>query len=620
MSQTTKDIEISYYTNGTTNKGRVMRLEDFHYKAKSGLWQPGVTRCREILAKDGWPAYREHRSKNVTHIAAHAIMPDKSKGIPADKRIVRFNGLAQLDFDKLEPEQLARMKVEAAADPHVAWAAVSPSGQGFKVLLRVPVAKDLASWQVISASAERYAFRTFGMPCEHGSVAEATKLLCATYDPDAHYNPNAEPIEASAPEGTRHDTIKRIVASGVARGLDDAAIHKEVRSQIPDPEKDDKEIDDIIRWTRSQEAKKENPAKPSATAADGGQEKAELSLREMMLSRLYDPDAPVADPKYHFRIKGIPAMSAGNLSSLVSAPKAGKSSVMVAIIAAGCGDGEYLGIAGENKDCRPIVHFDTEQSRYHHDQKLRTICKRLGVDRLPDHVVSFRLTGQRLGIQNVREGIAIAMERTAGKQPFAVLLDGGVDFLISPNDEDASIALIKDLMDTADHHDCVVLASIHYNPGQLGAPTKSRGHFGSELERKSEAYLTIKKDSETGTRSLFSTYGREKEVTEAEAVRFAWDDRAGMFEVVGDKETGYTVQAVLELLKREGAQTRPQLKKLLKENKGGDSRTWEGRIASAHKDRFVCTTGKPAKVSLTKNGECKLETSAEEQEDDGDPF
>ncbi len=40
---------------------------------------------------------------------------------------------------------------------------------------------------------------------------------------------------------------------------------------------------------------------------------------------------PVEEPDYRIWIKGVPLMSAGNVSSLVSLPKLGKSSMMVAV-------------------------------------------------------------------------------------------------------------------------------------------------------------------------------------------------------------------------------------------------------------------------------------------------
>lgn len=347
------------------------------------------------------------------------------------------------------------------------------------------------------------------------------------------------------------------------------------------------------------------------------------SRRDVLISRLYDPDAPVPEPDYRVWIKGLPMMSAGNVSALVSNPKAGKSSVIVAVIAAACGSGEYLGLRGDNKDLRPVVHLDTEQSRYHHDQKLRTVQKRLGADRLPSHVASFRLSGERLGIEHVRDCIGIAMEHNQGKKPYIVLLDGGVDFINDPNDADASFGMVRDLMAVADEFDCVVLVSLHFNPAPQGMPSKGRGHYGSENERKAETYLTIKKDAETGHRALFATLTREKELPEADAVRFAWDAAAGMFEVLGDTETGYSVDNVLKVLHREGdSLTRKHLKELLVQNYRGDARTWETRISTAHKDRLVCTSGKPPKVCLTKNGKCRLETviDGENGDDDGDPF
>lgn len=343
----------------------------------------------------------------------------------------------------------------------------------------------------------------------------------------------------------------------------------------------------------------------------------EVGLRDLMLSRLYDPSATVPEPDYRLSLNGTPIMSAGNVSALVSGPKAGKSSVIVAAVAAGCGDGEFLGLKGNNPQRKPIIHLDTEQSRWHHDQKLRTVAKRLGVKRLPDHVFSWRLTGERLGIEHITDAIAFATERT-GLKPYAVFLDGGVDFLLSPNDEEASNSLVKDLMSVADTQDCVVLVSIHFNPAPMGGPSKSRGHFGSELERKSEAYLNINKDAETQVRTLFTKFAREKEVSEAEGVRFAWDADEGMFQILTNEETGYSVQNVLTILEREGPTERKQLKKLLRENYGGDSRTWEARITQAHRDRLINTTGKPAKVRLNENGKCRLQTEQAHEEDGHD--
>lgn len=621
------DIRLTIFSSaGYPNKGTESTLEDVMHKIRGGLEGPRIQRCREMRVRDGKEAYKKYRSKNVRHFSSHAVMPDKSRDIPLDQRIVAFNGLAQVDFDDLSADELARLDAIARADKHVAASFISPSGVGLKVLLRVPVARDLAHWQVIAGAAERYALQAFERACEHDTIVQGNRLCSFSHDKQAYYNGDSEPIEVgAAPEGTRHQTIKQIVASGVARGLDDQGIHRAVRQQIPDEDKTDDEIDGLIEWTRGQESKKDNPAKPAAdqvSLCDTYRGQPAPSVREIMLARLYDPAAPVPQPDYRLWIKGVPIMSAGNVSTVVSLPKLGKSSVTVAAIAAGCGEGEYLGLRGDNKDRRPIVHLDTEQSKYHHDQKLRTISKRLGVDRLPDHVVSFRLTGERLGVENVREAVRIAMERNDGKKPYAVLLDGGVDFLLDPNDPDASFAMVKDLMAVADEFDCIVLVSIHYNPSQPGTASKSRGHYGSELERKSEAYLTISKDSESGTRSLFTKFARERELPEAEAVRFAWDEAAGMFNVLTEQATGYNVDNVLKILDREGATERTQLKKLLKHNYGGDPRTWEGRIVKAHKDRLVTTSGRPAKVCLTTNGKCRLETMVEREEDglDDDPF
>jgi len=73
---------------------------------------------------------------------------------------------------------------------------------------------------------------------------------------------------------------------------------------------------------------------------------------------------------------------------------------------------------------------------------------------------------------------------------------------------------------------CPIICILHENPGTDQG--KTRGHIGSELNRKAFANLRIDKDTETGVSTIYGTDMRKRDIPRDLGFCFAWDDEAGM--------------------------------------------------------------------------------------------
>ncbi len=73
---------------------------------------------------------------------------------------------------------------------------------------------------------------------------------------------------------------------------------------------------------------------------------------------------------------------------------------------------------------------------------------------------------------------------------------------------------------------CPIICVLHENPGE-NHHGKTRGHLGSQLERKAETNLRLSKDAE-GITTVFTERSRHCHIPKDTGPRFAWDNAAGM--------------------------------------------------------------------------------------------
>ncbi|PAZ05193.1 MAG: hypothetical protein CAK88_08915 [Verrucomicrobiia bacterium AMD-G2] len=275
-----------------------------------------------------------------------------------------------------------------------------------------------------------------------------------------------------------------------------------------------------------------NPEDPEAIAQIiAGQAEIDLasngSLASMIIERTFDISNPPSNPPPMISLGKHGLFTAGNLSALIADRKAGKSSALSAIIAAiiapRYSQGDFLGFTAENPAGKAVVHFDTEQSPADHHALIVRALHRAGLQKPPAWFSSYSLTG--LSLAERTRFVANVCDREALKHGGLqlVIVDGIADLCRDPNDQAESFDLVEHWHNFSVNHACVTLAVLHLNPGT----EKSRGHLGSQLERKAETPLMIKKNAK-GISTMYATHARKAHFPDSEGFSFQWSDDAQM--------------------------------------------------------------------------------------------
>lgn len=244
--------------------------------------------------------------------------------------------------------------------------------------------------------------------------------------------------------------------------------------------------------------------------------------------RAYDHQKIITKPKPIFTAAGTTVCTPGNLTTLYSPPKAGKSSLLGAMLAAtylqpGVTTFDTLGILGSNPKGHAVIHLDTEQSPYDWQQMIQTSLRRVDLDKPPSWLMSYSLTG--MGAAECRRTLETLLRQ--GKKKFggihSVHIDGIGDMVADPNDSAECFPFIVNLHGLAIEYETAIINVLHLNPG---SEEKGRGHLGSHLERKSESNLMLEKKD--GISSYWGVKQRGKAIGKSEAPSFLWSEEKGM--------------------------------------------------------------------------------------------
>lgn len=237
---------------------------------------------------------------------------------------------------------------------------------------------------------------------------------------------------------------------------------------------------------------------------------AELTLESFNPYRFDPGNQPPANVPTLY-LDGVPVCNRGNISSLVSHKKMGKSRTARAILRAICSGGEHLGFTAP---AGRVAYLDFEQSRadFHHLMQ--------GVEEREEG----RLLAYSMAGATIAEGRALVDLLAPQDDLRAILLDGWADLVADVNDPEESNEFVRWAMSLAAKHDISILGLLHLNPG---SETKSRGHLGSQLERKAETQLEMHADGEE--RIICAPVARHRPIFKDNGVRIAWSDEAGDF-------------------------------------------------------------------------------------------
>jgi hypothetical protein len=290
-----------------------------------------------------------------------------------------------------------------------------------------------------------------------------------------------------------------------------------------------------------------DPRKSLDRAREAKSREEQEAEAEAMLEKLakveFWPGPEPEDERCLYRLAGVEIAHVGNHVALVAPVKSGKSAFVGAFLAAGCGkshNADLLGFEPANFEERAVIHIDTEQSRNDHHRLLSRSLRRAGIDDAPDYLLSFCMTGWEPAeiIQGVEFLAARATEAFGGVH--SIIIDGVADLVLTPNDEEEANKLERWIRNMAIRFQCCVVNVIHMNPGGRGDSGKSRGHLGSQLERKAETVLFLDKEREVTM--VYSTRTRRAPITKQNAPCFQWSDEEKSHVSVDFKMVRATVQ------------------------------------------------------------------------------
>ncbi len=253
------------------------------------------------------------------------------------------------------------------------------------------------------------------------------------------------------------------------------------------------------------------------------------TLSTQLKTRAFDFDLHPPQPIPRFQLCGMPLCTAGNLLNVQALPKAGKTAVVESMIAAIFNDNrqgpDTLGFSAENPQGFALVHLDTEQSRFDHDSLVRRACRRAQVEKPPSGFFSYSVADLNISDRRLALGHVMREARETHSGIFAVMIDGIGDLCGDPNDSEESFDLVHELHALAITYDCTIITVLHENPGSDSG--KTRGHLGSQLERKAETNLRLAKDSH-GITTMWADRARHCYLPKDQGPCFSWNDQAAM--------------------------------------------------------------------------------------------
>ena len=332
-------------------------------------------------------------------------------------------------------------------------------------------------------------------------------------------------------------------------------------------------------------------------------------LDQRRIDLTYPPPKPVP----LLRLQGHQICTPGNLTVVSAQAKAGKSAVVGAMIASLIAahrkdqdNFEYsdtLGFAAETASNKAVVLFDTEQSTYDSHNLVQRAIHRSGATDTPNWLRAYRLLdiATRTRRTLLRKELSRASRECSGIQ--CAIIDGVADLCIDPNDSEEAFDLVEELVQLAVEHDCSLILVLHENPsrGDLG---KTRGHLGSQLERKAESNLRILKDKD-GISTIFSERCRSAHIPPSLGAKFRWDADNEMHLTVAKTDHDPKAKAIerhVPLVDEVFAQAPgpllwQELKAAIMDCGIKSDSTAERRIKKWHELNLITKTGNPARYA-----------------------
>jgi len=176
----------------------------------------------------------------------------------------------------------------------------------------------------------------------------------------------------------------------------------------------------------------------------------------------------------------------GNFSFIAAPPKH-KKTFLVSLLSAAYLGGDVKRFTGNikgHRDGKCVLHFDTEQGRFHAQRVFRRPLDMSGLSN-----ECYRTYGLRARTHKERLSIIDFAIRTSDNLGL-VIIDGIADLVSDVNNIDEANEVVQMLMRWTEVHNIHIITVIHMNWGS----TKPTGHLGSALQKKCETEIHLEKN------------------------------------------------------------------------------------------------------------------------------
>ena len=512
----------------------IIETKDPHYisidkvieRIKTGKSRKLVNQIRGEYTKEG----RTEFKKQLPSICFSGIFESR-----ADKNIKTHSGIVCLDFDHLDNP--IEFKEKLSKDKFVMCAFISPSGDGLKVLIKIP-----ASPQTHKASCK--ALKDYFKNNKLDNFEDVSRVCFESYDPEIYYNPNSELFRdlvyeetkkiqntiintdsnqifdniktwienlETYQDGTKHKFLVKFAAALNRFGVPEfesvnllTSNYQSVASYVKSEhfEKIVKKVYGTYRnqfnisFFESNGTPIERKTKKRITAEIfteyENNENKEHRLKKILKNTLIDLDKEYKEPPIYLGIKDDfdPIIkricTSGNISAIAGKYKSKKSFFVGMLAAASVQNynlfNKIVPCFPDNK--RQVLIFDTEQSIYDVYRVANRIKKltKSNVENLG--VLGLRGLDAKLIIELIEYSLTI------WTQTGIIFIDQVADLAKSINDEAEAVAIVRNLERITKEKDIHICCVIHQNKGDNYAT----GWLGSQIMKKAETVINVEKE------------------------------------------------------------------------------------------------------------------------------
>jgi len=264
---------------------------------------------------------------------------------------------------------------------------------------------------------------------------------------------------------------------------------------------------------------------------------------ELLLSYVPVHKKPIAE------FAGTGILKVGGICTIIGHIGGGKSQVIESIVASKLNP--YVQSLGFNlvlDDERPLLWIDSERTKNDIAAGYNRIKARIKIENNPELIVGERFKGLHcfpfVAYPNITERTKELERLVRLLKPSLLVLDGAADFVRDVNDSNECTDFIALVISLANEFNFGIITTIHPNPG-FQNDYKPRGVLGSELLRKSESVLLLKRasdDRETRVLTMDFAHGKNRNNSDNLESYFKWDSNESMFLPCSYKQTSKPVK------------------------------------------------------------------------------